>query len=74
LDGSGLLRHKDLIMVGDLNFTTSPDEVWGTSALFDPLAGYFKTLFQKNCLVDFVPVEKVPTWRNGRAGDDSIAK
>jgi hypothetical protein len=29
LDGSGLLRHKDLIMANDLNFTTSPEEVWG---------------------------------------------
>jgi hypothetical protein len=38
------------------------------------LAGYYKSLFQKNCLVDFVPVEIVPTWKNGRVGDDNIAK
>jgi hypothetical protein len=74
VDGFGLLRHKDLILVGDLNFTTFPEKVWGHSTLFDPLAGFYKTLFQKNCLVDFAQVELVPTWRNGRTGDESIAK
>jgi endonuclease/exonuclease/phosphatase family metal-dependent hydrolase len=74
LDGSGLLSHKDLILAGDLNFTTSPAEVWGKSSLLDTLAGFFKSLFQMNGLVDVAPVEKVPTWRNDREGDACITK
>jgi hypothetical protein len=74
VDGKGLLAHNDLIMAGDMNFTTSTEEVWGTSALVDSLAGFFKALFIKNNLVDVVPIEVVPTWHNGRSGDDGIAK
>jgi hypothetical protein len=74
LDGSSLLAHKDLIIAGDLNFTTSSEEVWGLSTHVDSLAGYFKSLFIKNNLVDIVSAEVVPTWQNGRSGDDSIAK
>jgi hypothetical protein len=62
VDGKGLLAHKDLIIVGDMNFTTSTEEVWGQSTLVDSLAGFFKSLFIKNNLVDVVPVEVVPTW------------
>jgi hypothetical protein len=74
LDTSGLLAHKDLIIVGDMNFTTSMDEVWGNSAQGDPMAGYFKYLFIKHSLVDVAPDRDVPTWRNGRSGQESIAK
>jgi hypothetical protein len=42
VDGRGLLAHDDLIMAGDMNFTTSSEEVWGASALVDSLAAFFK--------------------------------
>jgi hypothetical protein len=61
-------------MAGDLNFTTSTEEVWGASALPDPLAAFFKEIFIKNHLVDIQPTEVVPTWRNGRSGVDEIQK
>jgi hypothetical protein len=38
------------------------------------MAGFFKDLFVKNKLVDIMPAEIVPTWRNGRDGNDSIEK
>ena len=60
-------------MAGDMNFTTSPEEVWGHSTQNDSLAGFFKTLFLKNSLVDLAPMESVPTWKNGRSGHDNIA-
>jgi hypothetical protein len=44
------------------------------SAMVDSLAYLFKALFIKNNLVDVVPVEVVPTWCNGRSGDDGIEK
>jgi hypothetical protein len=65
---SGLLDHTNLIVVGDLNFTTNVGEVWGSSTSLDPLAGYFGTLLQDHHLVDFLPDDIVPTWRNGRSG------
>jgi endonuclease/exonuclease/phosphatase family metal-dependent hydrolase len=70
----GLLAYNNLIVAGDLNFTTRADEVWGASTHLDKLVGFFKDLFQENHLVDFLPDVLVPTWRNGRAGVDNIAK
>jgi hypothetical protein len=74
LDGSGLLAHKDLIISSDMNFMTSSEEVWCLSAHVDSLVGYFKSLFINNNLVDIVSVEVVPTWRNGRSGNENIEK
>jgi endonuclease/exonuclease/phosphatase family metal-dependent hydrolase len=70
----GMLEHKNLIVAGDLNFTVSVGEVWGASTQLDQLAGYFKELFQDNRLVDVIPDVLVPTWQNGRSGDESILK
>jgi hypothetical protein len=74
VEDRGLLAHGDLIMVGDMNFTINSEEVWGTTTLVDPLAVFFKELFEKNKLVDVAPAELVPTWRNGRSGEYGIAK
>jgi endonuclease/exonuclease/phosphatase family metal-dependent hydrolase len=74
VDRRGLLAHDDLIMAGDMNFTTNSEEVWGVSALADPLVVFFKEIFLKNNLVDVAPAVVVPTWRNGRVGDEGIAK
>jgi hypothetical protein len=74
LEESGILSHKNLIIVGDLNFTVSSSEIWGGSAMVGPLSYYFKTLFQNNHLVDVQPDTLVPTWRNGRQGICAIAK
>jgi hypothetical protein len=30
VDATGILAHRDLIIAGDMNFTTSSEEVWGT--------------------------------------------
>jgi hypothetical protein len=68
VEASGILAQKDLILAGDLNFTTSPLEIWGQKALQDPLSGYFKSLFHKHSLIDVNPSETVPTWKNGRVG------
>jgi hypothetical protein len=70
----GMLAHKNLIVAGDLNFTVSAGEVWGDTTHLDPLAGYFKDIFQENRLVDILPDEVVPTWRNGRSRCEGISK
>jgi hypothetical protein len=63
-----MLAYKNMIVAGDLNFTVSVGEVWGDTTHMDPLEGYFKGIFQKNRLVDILPANVVPTWRNGRNG------
>jgi hypothetical protein len=74
VDRVGLLAVDDLIMAGDLNLTTSSEDIWGESAQTDSLAGFFKEIFSKNKLVDVAPAEVVPTWRNGRSGSEGISK
>jgi hypothetical protein len=74
VESKGLLAHDAPIIAGDINFTTSYDEVWGVGALTDPLAGFFRDLFVKNHLVDVHPADLVPTWRNGRSGVHRIQK
>jgi endonuclease/exonuclease/phosphatase family metal-dependent hydrolase len=74
LDDLGLLAANNLIIVGDLNLTTSPLEIWGEKAIRDPLMSYFNHIFFKNSLIDLKPAEILPTWRNGRQGAASISK
>jgi hypothetical protein len=70
----GILNEHNLILGGNLNFTTSNREVWGAHARVDPLHLYFSQLIQVEGLVDVEPLKLLPTWRNGRGGQDYIAK
>jgi endonuclease/exonuclease/phosphatase family metal-dependent hydrolase len=74
VEAKGLLSMDELIIAGDLNFTTSTEEVLGAQALCDPLAGFSKELFANNHLVDIQPTKLVPTWRNGRSRGQGIQK
>ena len=42
--------------------------------MMDPLAPFFKELFDDSPLVDVALTELVPTWRNDRIGESSISK
>jgi len=42
VEGKGLLAKGDLIIVGDLNFTSSVFELRGYTSLLDPLVAFFK--------------------------------
>jgi len=48
--------------------------MWGIAALLDPLAPFFKEIFDEYSLVDVASAELAPTWRNGRMGESSISK
>jgi len=74
VDWAGLLTLDKLILTGDLNLSTSPEESWGDFSLTDSLAVFFKGLFTKYNLVDATPVKAVPTWKNGRVGTEIISK
>jgi hypothetical protein len=71
VESRDLLDLTNLIIVGDLNFTTSSGEIWGASATQDPLAKFFNSLFLMHSLVDFPPDVLTPTWRNGQSGNQS---
>ena len=70
LSNSGLLNVENLVIVGDLNFTTSPTEILGHSAKVHLLADCFKSLMEIFDLVDIIPPIMKPTWRNGRSGKE----
>jgi len=70
----GLLDSKNMILVGDLNYTTGVDKVWGVVVELDKLADYFKCMFLDHHLINLLQNEIVPTWRNNRSGLDSISK
>jgi len=72
VEGMGLLAKGDMVIVGDLNLTSTVDEVWEATTLYDPLALFFKEMFCRIQLIDIFPAEITPTWRNGRYGVDEI--
>jgi hypothetical protein len=57
-----------------VNITLSSDEIWGGSTALGHLSGFFNTLFHAHKLIDVKPDKIIPTWRNGRAGSEAIAK
>jgi hypothetical protein len=69
-----ILKEHNMVLGGDLNFTTSYREVWGVHFREDSLQPYFSQLIQEEGLVDVEPIKLIPTWRNGRGGEDYIAK
>ena len=70
----GLLKLPNLLLAGNLNFTISSFEVWGSKARTDPLALYFTQLISCNKLVDLSMYHPGPAWRNGRSGEAGICK
>jgi hypothetical protein len=74
METKGPLDLSNLIIAGDLKFSTGLDEVWGVSALVDSHATFFRDLFMRHHLIDIKPAEVVPTWRNCRFGLDGIKK
>jgi hypothetical protein len=57
----GLIKEHNIILRGNLNFTTSNIEVWGSHAKDDPLQLYFIHSIQVEGLVDVEPIKLLPT-------------
>jgi endonuclease/exonuclease/phosphatase family metal-dependent hydrolase len=74
VESKGLLDLTNLILAGDLNFTTCLGEIWGDTATQDPLVDYFNSLFQSHDLVDLHLEFLAPTWCNGKYGSTYISK
>jgi exonuclease III len=71
---SGFLHEDNIIIGGDLNFTLSANEVWGTTTMIDPLVDFIDNLLHRSRLIDLQPSVITPTWRNGRTGYNGISK
>jgi len=71
---SGLLALPNLILGGDLNIILSADEHWGGPFLQGHLEASYRALFAANNLTDIKPSCLAPTWRNGRSGNEAIAR
>jgi len=69
-----LLKGKNLVMGGDLNFSIRRVEPWGPLAREDPLTNFFLNLLISNKLIDVNLIKLKPTWRNRRAGDARVVK
>lgn len=71
---SEMMELVSLIIVGDLNYTLSSDEVWGCGRKVDPLADPFQDALLSHNFVDICPAKIAPTWDNGRFGTTYVAK
>jgi hypothetical protein len=69
-----ILKVKNLISRGDLNFSLGEEEIWGPSARLDQLTTRITHLFSSNRLLDIKPRKLLPTWRNMRTGEARVAK
>lgn len=63
-----------MVLGGDLNFTLSLREVWGSNPREDRQKGFFLSFMEAESLVDLEPVKFSPTWRNFRTGNDVVDK
>lgn len=74
LFSKSFLSHDRRIMGGDLNFTLGTSEIWGPSAIIDPLVDFFRSHMSRLDLFDLEPAKLNLTWRNCRTGEGNIAK
>jgi exonuclease III len=73
VEGNDILSIKNLIMAGDFNIILSPEEAWGGSRA-GIMDDYYTDLFSSKNLIDIKPTKLVPTWRNGRLGQEAISR
>jgi hypothetical protein len=71
---AGVLSKPQSIIRGDFNFTVSLREVWGSNPRPDGQRDFFISLMEDLKLVDIEPIKVIPTWSNGRSGQETIAK
>lgn len=71
---ANILQPDNIILGGDLNFSLGLSESWGHHAQVDPLLVFFENLLDLHNLIDIPSAKLVPTWRNRRSGEDSLAR
>jgi hypothetical protein len=74
LSNAGTFFIPNLVIGGDLNFTLSLREVWGSNPREDRKKSFFLSFMEENKLVDLELTKLSPTWRNFRTGNEEVAK
>jgi len=59
---------------GDLNFSLGYSKSWGHHAEVDPLSAFIEHLLETHSYIDIPSAKFVPTWRNRRCGENSLAR
>lgn len=69
-----LMEGEKTIIGGDFNFSLWFRESWGSTAQIDSIIDYMTNLLEQTKFVD-IPMHKLlPTWRNRRVGDATLAR
>eukprot|EP00253_Pinus_taeda_P019806 PITA_19806 len=71
---SNLCEIHHLMLVGDMNFTLCPEEVWGSGRKMDPISDYLRSQLLHRNFIDVDPSILTHTWQNGQINDSYIAK
>eukprot|EP00253_Pinus_taeda_P026277 PITA_26277 len=71
---SDLCEIRHLMLVGNMNFTLCPDEVWGGGRKMDPISDFLRSQLLRWNFIDVAPSSLTHTWQNGRTNDAYIAK
>jgi len=71
---SNFIQSKNLILGGDLNFSLGLAESWGNKAQTDPVTAFFEVLMDSYDLLNIDMEKLMPTWRNRRIGEDTLAR
>jgi endonuclease/exonuclease/phosphatase family metal-dependent hydrolase len=72
MEDSGILSIKNLIMAGDFNLILNSEEAWGGARA--RIDDYYSDVFSSKNLIDIKAPKMMPTWRNGRTGQQAIAR
>jgi hypothetical protein len=57
-----VLRNENIVIGGDLNFTTKRVEVWGNAVRMEPLGDCFLHKIKDTRIVVVEPLKFVPIW------------
>eukprot|EP00253_Pinus_taeda_P016805 PITA_16805 len=72
--GLSIFSSDHIIIGGDLNFSLGYGESWGSMAQVDSISRFMTDLLEWSNLMD-VPMNKpLPTWRNRRVGEATLAR
>lgn len=64
----------EVIIGGDLNFSISYAESWGSQAQVDPMFDFFKDILDQHNLTNITMIKPMPTWRNRRVVEAAMAR
>lgn len=69
---SNILQPDNIILGGDLKFSMGFLKSWGHHTQVNPLSFFFLNILENS--IDIPSANILPTWRNRRNGEDSLAR